>query len=161
MRAVEDGEFPPPLSVTSQPKRLRSKQPHHSTISSDHLFAGLPQGLSPLIIHNITVFISLLSFILQMWPNNFSLLCFSRSTGPPPCRLCRVWSLLLTLAFLPSKTLSRFFGNITSQKLCISCFHGPCFCSIKQTGKHSRNQHTNLSLDTQIAHSMVFSIPIL
>ena len=44
--AVEAREFPPPLSVSSQPNRLRQRTttPHHSavsTVSSDQLFAGL------------------------------------------------------------------------------------------------------------------------
>ena len=51
----------------------------HTTMSSDHLFAGLPRGLLPFTIPSITVLMSLLSPILHMWPKSLSFLCFIKS----------------------------------------------------------------------------------
>ena len=67
MRAVEAGDFPPSLSVTSQLNRLRQRTP--STLSSDHLFVGLQRGRlqsSPTLLS-----INLLPLILQMYLDPF------------------------------------------------------------------------------------------
>jgi len=97
----------PPLSVTSQPKHQTIPR-YHQTISL------LCSTRSVAFSHpNITVFISLLSFILQIWPKSFSFLCSTTVHGR--CTLSRMTDFVLPTNFrdfsvttqLESQTLSR------------------------------------------------------
>jgi len=150
MRAVKAGEFPPSLSVTSQPNRLRqwTTTPFHNIVrpylcwtSARSVAFNHPQHYclyQSIVIYSADMAEEFVSFVLL---------------GPPPCRvvvLCHAWSCCW---LCPSYKLSRFFCNIASRKpgafYSICCFYGPCFCSIKQTGKYTWNQHINLH--TQLA----------
>ena len=92
------GRWVPSTSVYRSRTASGSEQPHHSTTSSDHFIAGLSRGLST--IPNITVFINLLSYTLQMWPKSLSFLCFIRSTAMQSFVLCYVWTYGIVTATL-------------------------------------------------------------